>query len=424
MSVINTMLQDLELRRVELDRGGAYRYVRALPQARQGRHVGWVLGLGALLVLAVSAAFGPDLWKKYAHPAQAVTQTGTPAVSGVIPLPALPAPASLPLAGQSVTPLVVTPDTTAAVPPTIAAGTRSATQRQSPPALALTISRELLGREAPAPEGREPPPLRVPGPTNPERRREAAPAVIATASPQSATAAIAPSTVRARASVVETPAQQPSMLVSERAATPVNSPAGAGGEIKQINPQQRAENEFRRANELLHQGRASQAMELFAQVLAQDPLYDAARQALVAGLLRSKNTAEAERLIVERQALPPKSATFAMLLARLQAERGDNELALETLRASLAVAGTNPAYHATMAALLARLGQHAAAVAQYQTALRLSPQSGVWWMGLGLSLQAISSLPEAQEALRRARASDNLTPELAAFVEQRLKQMQ
>ena len=78
----------------------------------------------------------------------------------------------------------------------------------------------------------------------------------------------------------------------------------------------------------------------------------------------------------------------------------------------------------SVAALLARLGQHAAAVAQYQTALRLSPQSGVWWMGLGLSMQAIGSLPEAQEALRRARASDNLTPELAAFVEQRLKQMQ
>ena len=248
--------------------------------------------------------------------------------------------------------------------------------------------------------------------------------MIAAASSQSATARIAPSTVRVRASVVETPTQPPPMLASERAATPANPPASAGGEIKQINPQQRAENEFRRANELLHQGRASQAMEVYAQVLAQDPLYDAARQALVAGLLRSRNTAEAERLIVERQALPPKSATFAMLLARLQAERGDNELALETLRASLAVAGANPAYHATMAALLARLGQHAAAVAQYQTALRLSPQSGVWWMGLGLSMQAIGSLPEAQEALRRARASDNLTPELAAFVEQRLKQMQ
>ena len=149
---------------------------------------------------------------------------------------------------------------------------------------------------------------------------------------------------------------------------------------------------------------------------------DAARQALVVALLRSKNSAEAERLLVERQALAPKSAGFAMILARLQAERGDNDLALETLRLGLSVAGANPTYHATMAALLARVGQHAQAVAQYQAALRLSPQSGVWWMGLGLSLQAVGSLTEAQEALRRARASDNLSPELAAFVEQRLKQ--
>ena len=146
--------------------------------------------------------------------------------------------------------------------------------------------------------------------------------------------------------------------------------------------------------------------------------------ALVAALLRNKNTTEAERLLVERQALAPRSAAFAMLLARLQAERGENELALETLRANQSAAGSSPAFYATTAALLARLGQHDQAIKQYQNALRLAPQSGVWWMGLGLSFQAQGSLAEAQEALRRARASDNLPVELAAFVDQRLRQMQ
>jgi hypothetical protein len=45
-------------------------------------------------------------------------------------------------------------------------------------------------------------------------------------------------------------------------------------------------------------------------------------------------------------------------------------------------------------------------------------------MGLGISLQAAGRLADAQEALRRASASDNLGPELLAFVEQRLRQMQ
>ena len=144
----------------------------------------------------------------------------------------------------------------------------------------------------------------------------------------------------------------------------------------------------------------------------------------MAALLGGKNSAEAERLLIERQSMSPRNAGFALILARLQAERGDNNMALETLRSSLSAAGANPSYQATMAALLARLGQHAQAVTDYQAALRLAPQSGVWWMGLGLSLQAVGSLSEAQEALRRARASDTLSPELAVFVDQRLRQLQ
>jgi MSHA biogenesis protein MshN len=60
----------------------------------------------------------------------------------------------------------------------------------------------------------------------------------------------------------------------------------------------------------------------------------------------------------------------------------------------------------------------------YQAALALAPRSGVWLMGLGISLQALGRNSEAQIAFRRARASDMLTGELQAFVDQRLKQLQ
>ena len=45
-------------------------------------------------------------------------------------------------------------------------------------------------------------------------------------------------------------------------------------------------------------------------------------------------------------------------------------------------------------------------------------------MGLGISLQAVNRNSEAQDAFRRARASNTLNPELQAFVDQRLKQLQ
>jgi hypothetical protein len=41
-----------------------------------------------------------------------------------------------------------------------------------------------------------------------------------------------------------------------------------------------------------------------------------------------------------------------------------------------------------------------------------------------MSLQAVKRSPEAQDAYRRARAANNLHPELAALADQRLKQLQ
>ncbi len=45
-------------------------------------------------------------------------------------------------------------------------------------------------------------------------------------------------------------------------------------------------------------------------------------------------------------------------------------------------------------------------------------------MGLGISLQALNRNTEAQDAFRRAKNSNSLNPELQAFVDQRLRQLQ
>ena len=393
MSVINTMLRDLEQRRHEFDHAGASRYVRALPPMGQGRPIRLALGVGAAVVLAAGVMLGTDMWRKFAHtvpvaphsPATATAADGLREVNPITPLNASPAP--------------------------LASG------------LALATSRELSLREAPAVEQVRP---LMTAPHAPAQRRESGTAPIASATnrPNSTSASVAATRDRSRPATADSAPPPQAISLPERTPPVLGAVAVPETQIKQTSAPQHTDNEVRRGNQLLNQGSVPQAIEIFSQIVAREPLHDTARQALVAALLRSKNVTEAERVILERQALAPKNAAFAMMLARIQAERGDNDLALETLRASLPVAAGNPAYHASMAALLARLDQHAAAVTQYQTALRAAPNSGVWWMGLGLSLQAVGSLPAAREALGRARASDNLSPELMSFVEQRLKQLQ
>jgi MSHA biogenesis protein MshN len=110
-----------------------------------------------------------------------------------------------------------------------------------------------------------------------------------------------------------------------------------------------------------------------------------------------------------------------MLLARLQIERGAS--GIETLTRTLPYASGNGDYQAFLAGALQRQGRHLDAAEQYQAALRSAPGNGVWWMGLGISLQAEKRNPEAQGAFRRAQAAATLTPELQAFVERKLQQL-
>lgn len=201
--------------------------------------------------------------------------------------------------------------------------------------------------------------------------------------------------------------------------------------MKEITPAQQAENEYRKAAELLQQGRLTRAMESLAQALQLDAGHVAARQTLVGLLVEAKRFSEAEQQLQEGlkvdAGLDANRPGLAMMLARLQVERGDTRAGLDTLQRSLPDVQENTVEHADyqafLAALLQRDGRHGDAIEHYLQALRAMPQSGIWLMGIGISLQAENRLQDAQEAFQRAKTSNTLSPDLQAFVEQRLKQL-
>ena len=110
---------------------------------------------------------------------------------------------------------------------------------------------------------------------------------------------------------------------------------GVEKQIKQFTPQQNAENEFRRATGLVQKGRSDEALEIYGAVLKLDATHDAARQAMVWLLLESKRNEDAERVLQDGLKINPHNREFATLLARLQVERNDLPLALQTLQISL-----------------------------------------------------------------------------------------
>lgn len=366
MSLINKMLQDIDARAGQPGAAPLPDDVRPVlapePRAPWRRAA---LGGGVLLAVAVVGAFG---WRMMDTPAAPVV-----AVADV------PAPAPAPARASSAV-VVAMP---AAAPVQVA---------DVAPAAPLPPAEE---QSAPAPPG--------PAPRQPVDAKEAS---AKQAAAQPAAAKLAPAKPAAAKPVAAKPAAA--------------KPAAPGGGRTEA-AAQRAEGAYRRALVVLEDGRVTEAIATLQAGLALDPRHEPSRQTLVGLLIEARRPDEAMRQLQAALALDPRQPSMAMLLARLQVERGGP--ALETLMRTLPYAAGNGGYHAFLAGVLQRDGRQHEAAEHYQTALRSAPQNGVWWMGLGISLQAEQRDAEAAAAFQQAQASGSLSAELQAFVERRLRQL-
>jgi MSHA biogenesis protein MshN len=186
---------------------------------------------------------------------------------------------------------------------------------------------------------------------------------------------------------------------------------------------ERASAEYRRAVELMNQGRVELAGDAYAGALRFDPKHAAARQALVALLMGRGRAAEAQGVLRDGLAVLPEHTAWAMLLARLQVEGGDAAGAQATLDGALPYAKNRPDYHAFVGTVLQMQGRYKEAIAHYEIAVRLTPESGRWLTGLAISLEEEKRLPEARDAYQRALATNTLGTDLRAFVERKLGQL-
>jgi len=195
-------------------------------------------------------------------------------------------------------------------------------------------------------------------------------------------------------------------------------------QVRDPTPSELAEYQYRKAVALLDQDQPAEAEIGLREALHLYPQKDQARQVLVGLLVQSRKLEEAERVLEEGVKLSPAQTGFNLTLARLQAHRGDNARAIATLENGIEYAHGSAEYSAFLATLLQREGKHEEAIKHFRAALRLRPNLGVWWVGLGISLQATNQPAAALDAYRRASAAGNLHPHVAALAEERMRQLQ
>jgi MSHA biogenesis protein MshN len=221
--------------------------------------------------------------------------------------------------------------------------------------------------------------------------------------------------------ITEKPAR-PAAAPMLKTAAPAASERISDG--KQVTAQQRVENEYRRALAQLQDGRVSDAMLALQQTLQLDPRHQGARETLVRLLLEAQRPDEAARQLQLSLALDPKQPAQAMMLARLQLDKANGgPAALDTLIRSLPYATDNGEYRAFLAGVLQREQRYGEAAEHYQLALQTAPDNSVWWMGLGIALQADNHPAQARQAFERAKGLQTLSPPLQAFVERKLVQL-
>ena len=368
MSVINQVLLNLDKRRASpAERGLLPDHVQVLPYATDPTHWSWIAAGAAIAVAA---------------PAGWIALNTT-------------------IAGPSVAPVARsgTEGLRAAASP---AG-RDAANSQALQALRLSL--ELSTTPV------EPAPHTIEGGAEPLSTASVIsrmPVEPVSSAPATAAAARSEASVRAAAAPARAAAAQPEIRKQMREPT----------------PRDLSENEYRKAVGLLNLGRLAEAEAGFQSALGHYPENHQARQGLIGLLVQGKKLEEAERVLEEGVRLAPAQTGFSLTLARVQADRGDSARAIATLQQGFEHAQGSADYAAFLAALLQRQGRHEEAIQYFQAALRVRPGTGVWWLGLGISLQAANQPAAAQNAYQQARAAGNLHPELAALAEQRLKQIQ
>lgn len=199
--------------------------------------------------------------------------------------------------------------------------------------------------------------------------------------------------------------------------------ADTGVMDKKIRPptsEDRAESEYRQAVDLLQKGHEADARRHLRTALDDNAAHTRARELLAGLLVQSGHWREAEQVLEQGIGKVPAYYPFAQLLARVYVDHGADQKALAVMERSRQAGAGDADYMAFLAAMYQREGKYPEAIKAYTDTIKLNPQQGRSWLGMGISLEANQDRKAAGAAYQRAIDSGNLDDKLLSYARQRL----
>lgn len=193
-------------------------------------------------------------------------------------------------------------------------------------------------------------------------------------------------------------------------------------EVK-LTPAALAQKRFALGQTAQNEGQLAQAQEYFSEAIRLDPSLHQARQHLAALYYGQGRLGDADDTLAQGRVLYPEHVDYALLQARVYEASG-------AIDKALAVLTTIPDEHElavqkwTMQSHLAQqVQQFTLAEQSYRQLARVEPNQAKWWMGLAYALDSQQEFLLAKQAYRQALALNGLSASAIAFIDQRLAQL-
>ena len=199
-----------------------------------------------------------------------------------------------------------------------------------------------------------------------------------------------------------------------------NTPAEFTRSSVPLRPEQKAERAYQRGYDYLKAQRHRQAEQTLRQSLTLQPGHIKARELLSGIYIKQGRWIEVSELLRQGLSYSPQHLTFSKLYARALMQLNRDNQAIEVLKRYAPPVQQDPNYFAILAALYQRQNQHVKAVEVYAKLVTVKSHNGVWWVGLGISLEALGRQQDAKQAYGHARKTGNLQMEVARFTDNRL----